>query len=99
MGGLMLDELDSNVEQVRPGPTPVLLLEDEAGMRSVLSAVLQEYGFRVFQASTGHAALEFARKNRPEAFLLDIDLPDLDAIEVCKTIRNIPAHRVTPILF
>jgi class 3 adenylate cyclase len=80
-------------------PIPVLLLENEPGVRSVLASFLERDGFRVLQASNGRAAIELARTQAIDAFLLDIDLPDLDGVEVCKTLREIPAYRVAPILF
>jgi class 3 adenylate cyclase len=83
---------------MKPDGIPILLLEDEPGVRSALASLLENDGFRVLQASNGRRAIELARQEAIDAFLLDIDLPDLDGVEACVTIRSIPAHRVTPIL-
>ena len=80
-------------------PVSILLLEDEAQARSLLASLLERDGYRVLQAETAKEAIELARRNSVQAFLLDIDLPDGDGIEVCRRIRSIPAHRVTPVLF
>jgi DNA-binding response OmpR family regulator len=73
----------------------ILVVEDEAHVRELVSYTLQGAGYRVLAVDTGHAALEAARRMPPELVLLDIRLPDLDGWEVCRRLR---AESDVPIL-
>jgi two-component system alkaline phosphatase synthesis response regulator PhoP len=56
---------------------------------------LQEEGYRVVQAFDGPSGLEMARERAPDLIILDIMLPGLDGLEVCRRLR---AHSIVPIL-
>lgn len=64
------------------------MVDDEAGIRRVLRAYLEADGFTVLEATTGAEALAVVARDRPDAVLLDVMLPDLDGFEVLRRIRT-----------
>ena len=78
----------------------VLLVEDTEAVREALAKVLRAQGWRVATAGTGMAAVERVADTAdpPDLVLLDLGLPDLDGIEVCRRIRgrsSVPIIAVT----
>ena len=67
----------------------VLVVDDEARIRSILQAYLTADGFAVIEAGTGAEALELARLHAPDLVLLDIGLPDVDGLEVLRQLRTL----------
>jgi DNA-binding response OmpR family regulator len=80
------------------GQKTVLLVEDEAGLAEVLSYRLQREGFQVFVARTGTDALQQAQKGLPDVVVLDVMLPEMNGLEVCKRLKADPATARIPIL-
>ena len=74
----------------------ILVVEDEKAIARVLRYNLEKEGYKVVAAEDGESGLALARKERPDLVLLDIMLPKLDGIQVCKVLRS--DSRV-PILF
>jgi two-component system copper resistance phosphate regulon response regulator CusR len=74
----------------------ILVVEDERRMASVVSRALRENAYEVDLAETGQRALDLARQNSYDTILLDIRLPGLSGIQVCRELRA--AHLDTPIL-
>ena len=74
----------------------ILLVEDDPAIAAPLAEILEYEGFRVTAVSTGAAALEHAA--RTDAVLLDLGLPDMDGMEVCRRLRSNPATATVPIL-
>ena len=66
----------------------VLVVEDDLALRETLSYNLKNQGFAVETAADGPAALDAARRVRPDLIVLDVMLPGLDGIEVCRTLRQ-----------
>lgn len=66
----------------------VLVVEDETALRETLAYNLKAQGFLVETAADGFAAVETARRIRPDLILLDLMLPKLDGIEVCRILRQ-----------
>lgn len=66
----------------------VLVVEDERSMARILSASLQARGYRVQLARTGQEALDHSAAEDPAVVLLDLGLPDIDGVEVCKRMRQ-----------
>jgi DNA-binding response OmpR family regulator len=65
----------------------ILVVEDETTLRETLADALEAEGFRVLQAADGRAALAQFRVDHPDLILLDLMLPELSGIEVCRIIR------------
>jgi DNA-binding response OmpR family regulator len=66
----------------------ILIVEDEPSLQETLAYNLEKQGYTVESVSDGRTALETARRLRPDLIVLDIMLPGLDGIEVCKTLRR-----------
>jgi DNA-binding response OmpR family regulator len=76
----------------------ILVVEDEAVLRETLQYNLARQGYQVHVAPDGRSALEVARKERPDLILLDLMLPGIDGLEVCRILRqemNIPILMLT----
>ena len=70
-------------------PETILIVEDEPSLQETLAYNLQKQGYTVECAGDGRIALETARRLKPDLILLDIMLPNLDGVEVCKTLRRV----------
>ena len=66
----------------------VLIVEDEAVLLETLRYNLVRQGYQVFTAADGRLALQVARRERPDLILLDVMLPGLDGLEVCRILRQ-----------
>jgi len=65
----------------------VLVVDDEETMVRSLSTLLRQEGYEVVAATDGQQALDTARAERPDLILLDVMLPGVDGLEVCRQIR------------
>jgi DNA-binding response OmpR family regulator len=65
----------------------ILIVEDEANIASFVKLYLEKAGFEVERAATGQEALDRVRAAAPSLILLDLNLPDLDGLEVCRRLR------------
>jgi DNA-binding response OmpR family regulator len=65
----------------------ILIVEDETIVRETLAEALETEGFRVVAAADGREALEVFRAEQPDLVLLDLMLPELSGVEVCRIIR------------
>lgn len=70
----------------------VLVVEDEPSLVSFLVPLLQREGFDADTAGTGAGALAAIADRRPDLVLLDIGLPDMSGLAVCREIRREPGH-------
>jgi DNA-binding response OmpR family regulator len=66
----------------------LLLVEDDADVREILSDLLANHGYSVHVAETGQQALDLADSEWPDCVLLDIGLPDLDGTLVARELRR-----------
>lgn len=76
----------------------ILLVEDDAALREALAYNLEKSGYHVFTAADGVKALEAAKDAEPDLVLLDLMLPELDGLSVCRALReqyNIPIIMLT----
>ena len=76
----------------------VLVVEDDAGIRELLRLHLDLAGFTLDEAGDGRLALDRARSSPFDLILLDVMLPGLDGVSVCRAIRNAGPNVDTPIL-
>jgi DNA-binding response OmpR family regulator len=65
----------------------ILIVEDEPAVARGLQYGLEVEGFKVFWAETGQKALDLAQKQTPHLILLDIRLPDISGLDVCRQLR------------
>ena len=66
----------------------ILIVEDEKDIVKMLDYNLKKEGFRALSANNGEDGLDMARKEHPDLILLDLMLPEMDGLEVCKAIKN-----------
>jgi DNA-binding response OmpR family regulator len=76
----------------------ILVVDDEPDMVELIETGLTAAGYDVLMADTGAAALQKARALKPQLILLDVMLPELDGLEVCRLLRHDPATRSIPIV-
>jgi CheY-like chemotaxis protein len=76
----------------------VLIVEDNEPVRKLLSKIVELLGYVSLGAGTGLEALQRAASQRPDAILLDIDLPDMDGRDVARKIRADPATEDIPVI-
>ena len=76
----------------------ILNVDDNDGARYAKSRVLARAGFTVIEAATGTSALEQVRSANPDLVLLDVKLPDINGLEVCRQIKLDPQTAATVVL-
>jgi two-component system, OmpR family, alkaline phosphatase synthesis response regulator PhoP len=77
----------------------ILLVDDEPDILDFLSYNLKKEGYRVSTASDGKEAVEKARKELPHLIVLDVMMPEMDGIETCRQIKEIPELKNAIITF
>ena len=77
-------------------PSSVLVVDDDDAIRSVLERSLGYEGFRVTSAADGAAALRVLRDHSVDCIVLDVQMPEVDGLEVCRRLRR--AGDATPII-
>ncbi|WP_067698475.1 response regulator transcription factor [Nocardia jejuensis] len=70
-----------------PAPS-VLIVEDDPNVRSTLEQLLRFEGYRVLTAQDGQAALELLESDRPDAAVVDVVMPRLDGLSLCRLLRR-----------
>ena len=78
----------SEAAQSSDGERCVLVVDDDAVLRRVVRAVLEADGFRVIEAKDGEEGLALAASVRPSVVILDVMMPGLDGVEVCRRIDH-----------
>ena len=76
----------------------VLIVEDSDTLRQMLVMALESRGYHVTGAPDGITALHALAEHLPDAILLDLNLPDIDGLELCKRIKAAPSTHAIPIL-
>jgi CheY-like chemotaxis protein len=113
LSGLKLTQLDAMTEKRLQsavevlqgkrsvGPSlarTVLVADDDPSILDFTSRVVTKAGHRVVRAERGDTALELVRKERPDLVFLDVLMPGLDGLEVCKAIRADATLARTPVI-
>lgn len=79
-------------------PKRILIVEDEKDILDLVKLYLDKEGFRTSCATTGTDALRSIKTERPDLIILDLMLPELDGLDVCKRVRADPQTAMTPII-
>ena len=69
----------------------ILVVDDDSAVRQLFSYCLRRAGYEVMEAQTGQEGLQLTQTRFPDVVLLDVRLPDISGIEVCRQIKNDPA--------
>ena len=76
----------------------ILIIEDEADIRDLLAYNLQKEGFATLEAGDGRVGLAMARTHAPVLVLLDLMLPGMDGLTVCRALERDPATAPIPLI-
>jgi two-component system, OmpR family, KDP operon response regulator KdpE len=76
-------------------PPKILIVDDEPSLLATMAPLLRSRGYDVLTAMSGRAALDAIERDKPDLVVLDLGLPDIDGIEVCRAIRE---QSTTPIV-
>jgi two-component system phosphate regulon response regulator PhoB len=90
-------ELNALFMETGPG-RKILIIEDESDVADLLEMNLRKAGFKVMIASDGAAGLQRARDDRPDFIILDLMLPKMSGLEVCRILKSDAATSHIPIL-
>ncbi len=84
--------------QTAPGAT-ILVVDDSPVNLRLVVRTLEGRGYRLLAAKNGRAALDIARRVRPDLILLDVMMPELDGFEVCRALKSDPSTRDAIVVF
>ncbi len=84
---------------MKSNQTTVLVADDDATTLTVLSRMVEIEGYKVFTADRGEKCLFLALEKNIDAFLIDLNMPGLSGLEICKRIRAMDRYKITPIIF
>jgi two-component system phosphate regulon response regulator PhoB len=76
----------------------ILVIEDEHDIRELISYNLENAGYEVLKSSAGNPGIETAKKEIPDLILLDIMLPDIDGLDVCRRLKRDDKTRDIPVI-
>ena len=76
----------------------LLLVDDQPFFLAMGQNILRAKGYEVHTASSGAAALEAVRAARPDAIVLDVEMPGMDGIETCRRLKANPATAEIPVV-
>jgi DNA-binding response OmpR family regulator len=76
----------------------ILLVDDEAVLSETITYNLEQAGYQVTTVADGASALEAAGREKPDLIILDLMLPEMDGLEVCRQLRRESQTATTPIM-
>jgi len=76
----------------------IMLVDDESGMLDLVGLILQRQGYSVLKARDALTALALLESSTPDLFILDVMMPDMNGIDLCRHIRSRPQTAETPIV-
>jgi two-component system alkaline phosphatase synthesis response regulator PhoP len=81
-----------------PTNKKILVVEDEPEIAQLVTHYLEKDGFRTIMAQNGFEALKKVKEDKPDLVVLDLMLPELDGLDVCKRLRSTPNTAMLPII-
>lgn len=91
-------DLDQSIVASTTRKPSILVVDDEEGVRSYLGQLLTRKGYAVTFAADGPSALALVAATAPDVVLLDVNMPELSGLDVCRQLRRDKATRLTPIV-
>jgi putative two-component system response regulator len=80
-----------------PDQKTVLIADDQVALRQLLRATLSRIGLRVIEAANGSDALALVQRERPDLVLMDVGMPEMDGLEVCRALKADPGTAEIPV--
>lgn len=80
-------------------PEKILIVDDDIDSLKLIGLMLQRQGYEILAANGGAQALTKASAERPNLIILDVMMPDMDGIELCRRIRAHPHTGPVPVIF
>jgi two-component system alkaline phosphatase synthesis response regulator PhoP len=78
-------------------PSYILVADDDPLVLRSITFILERAGFRIQTATNGHRALDCIRKERPALAMLDVMMPDMDGLELCRQLKSDPDLKSMPV--
>jgi len=94
--GALSGERNGTMGVVQDQKGTIVVVDDEPNIADLVDLYLAREGFRVLKTETGEAGLQAVKDHRPRLVVLDVGLPDVDGLEVCKRLR---ATSQIPVIF
>ena len=93
--------MNLTLSSVLPSPedSVILIVDDVQQNIQVVGTMLREVGYSIMPATSGAAALQRVQKKLPDLILLDLMMPEMDGLEVCRRLKADPAAQHIPIIF
>lgn len=85
-------------DEAQPAPRRILIVEDNELNLKLLNDVLEFHGYVIMATRSGEAAIDIARRHRPDLILLDIQLPDIPGTEAARRLKADEQTRDIPII-
>lgn len=79
-------------------PQTIVVVEDESDILEIISYNLRREGYRVVDLFSGEEALDTIKRNKPDLVLLDVMLPGMDGLEVCRQLKSVQETKNIPII-
>lgn len=76
----------------------LLIADDEAGIRALVRMTLEDRSYEILEARDGAEALALAREHRPELVLLDVAMPGLSGLDVCRQLKHDGSTAAIPVV-
>src|SRR4249919_356189 len=96
--GALSGERNGTMGVVQDQKGTIVVVDDEPNIADLVDLYLARDGYRVLKAATGEAGLDAIRTHHPRLVVLDVGLPDIDGLEVCRRLRqtsNVPVIFLT----
>ena len=87
------------MDRVKVHKRIILIADDDRAIRKTLSSLLESDGYEIVEADSGESAIMLAQDRHIDAFLVDLEMPGMNGIEVCHTLRGFEQYQTTPIIF
>ncbi len=92
--------MNPSTPTISPSPESLILVVDDVQHNiQVVGTMLREAGYSIMPATSGAAALQRVQKKVPDLILLDLMMPEMDGLEVCRRLKADPATQPIPIIF
>jgi class 3 adenylate cyclase len=87
------------VDRVKVDKRIILVADDDRDVRETFAHILESDGYEVAEADSGESTIVQALNGHIDAFLIDLEMPGMNGIEVCRTLRRLEQYQTTPIIF